>query len=145
VLVSRNPKASSSQKKPAPLEYNTDGDTERNNDAEIPPTIGRRLRRTNAIGLINKAEKRTQPENEASDEDFYVDANPGVDNERVAYEPMAAEPGADWEMVDESPKAKKKYTKPKTRELIKVASEHNAQVEHDSEDKMVSTSTSLRT
>lgn len=141
VLDSHNPKASSSQKKTAHLEYNTDGDTERNIDVDIPPTIGRRLRRSNAIGFINKAEKGTQ--NEVSDcEDIYepVDADTGVD-----YEPVA-DPGVDWEMDDNPPKAKKnlKSTKPKTRELIKVASGYNVLVEHDSEDKMaVSTSTSL--
>ena len=59
------------------------------------------------------------------------------------YKPDEAEPepisGADWEMVDEMPKSKKK-AKPKMRDLIEAANERKVQ-ENDSEDNMVSTST----
>lgn len=121
-----NPQASdSSQSEPA-LEYVTD--TEPDISAKTPPRVGRGLRRSNAIALIDvpsQAGKGKGTRNKAL--------------ESEDYEPKIAEPepdsGLDWEMIDETPKAKK-LTKPKTRELIKAASEHDKALEHNLEDDM---------
>jgi hypothetical protein len=96
-------------------------------------TAPRQLMRSNAVGNLNipsQAGKGRQDTSEHED-----DYNP----EEPELEP---ESGVDWEMIDETPKAKKKPTtgKPKTRELIKAASERQAQ-EHDSDDNMAAVST----
>lgn len=116
--ITHNRKANSSWLERADLD-NADELTEPDNSKESPVgrPVGRRLKRSNAIGLI------TIP-NQAEDEEV--------------AEPVP-ESGADWEMADdETPKAKKKPTKPKTRELIKAASERKAleNPEYGSDDNM---------
>lgn len=119
----RKGEASSSKTAPASLEYSTDKCREPSLSLRNPP-VGRELKRSNTIAFIpSQAEKGTQDETLQHAEDN--------------HEPELAEPGVDWEMIDKSPIAKKKSTKPKTRELIKAAGEHTVS-EHDLEDKMVS-------
>lgn len=110
-------------KSPSVLEYCSDHDEATELDMPKTPTKnGRQLKRSNAIANIP------------------IQAPQNNDNksEEAAPEP---ETGADWEMVEETPKIKKK-PKAKTRELIKAFSESNAQ-EHDTEDNMVVSPTFL--
>jgi hypothetical protein len=113
ILVDKNPRASLS------LEYGSDQQTEPDISAEAPP-VGRQLKRSNAISDIPRA---SQAENDYEPVETDSEPDPGP---------------ADWEMIDDTPKAKKKPTKPKTRDLIKAAGDHKEQEhqEHDSDDNM---------
>lgn len=113
---------------PEALEYLSDPQTEPIIETR-PVADGRQLKRSNAIALINipsQVEKGTRNKAKV--------AEPEPDSGELS--------AVDWEMIDETPNAKKKPTKPKTRDLIKAASERKALVEHDLEDNMMEVSKS---
>ena len=102
-----------------------------NGDTPVNPSpqMGRRLKRSNAIGLItipSQAEKRRHEASENEDiEDIYLPEVAELDDDKI-------------------PKAKKKPIKPKTRELIKAALEnHNDSNDNDNMVVSINTTTLL--
>lgn len=95
----------------------SDSDQSLELEIKANPLPVRRLRRSYAVSNMAPSQSNYKPD-------------------KAKTEPVS---GADWEMVDETPKSKKK-AKPKMQNLIEATNECKVQ-ENDSEDNMVSTST----